>query len=1044
MPGRPRSSDASGRAPTRGPAGSSHQTFPAGDARTYRANREEVDVDVRVRLLGGFEVVVDGVPVPADVWRRRGAAGLVKLLALAPRQRLHREQVIEALWPGEDPVTAGPRLHKAAHFARRGLGRADAVVLDGEVVHLFPDADVVVDATAFEARAVEALARGDPAEAALVAADVTGPLLPDDPYEVWADDVRERLRTLHLDLLRTAEAWADLAAAEPTDEQAHVRLAPLALEDDDPVTALRHLDRHERAARLVGLSPGPAALAVRRRTTAALHADAATDVDAPDLVGRGGEVQRVERLLTDVRLGHGQALFVSGRAGIGTSAILVHLERRAVARGFRVGTAVATRHEGAWPYASVLEAVTDLTRRHPEVLAELDPAVRAELDRATSGRDQDWEGGSSHQRLYVAVVQVLRRAAGDHGAVLVVDDVDEADASTLHLLHHLVRAAAGSPVLVVLGHRRDASEGLRRVRASLLSHDQATTLDLRPLDDDAARELVRRWVTDDAVVAALVAAGGGVPLELVERARAAARGESDPRTVLLGPDDDVLALLRRVAVLGTDVDVELATHMADEPEDRVWDLLDEAVARGLLTRSGAAVRFAHGSVRDLLLDQPPRALRDAHRRAAAALVARGDAAARVAHHLLAAGDRAEAAPWALTAASTDASLGAYQAALEMLDRVADVVRGADRGQLLTLRARLLHETGHPDALDAHRQALAEVDDPVVVRRLRTHLGNTAALRGDLATAQVALDGLAPDGRDARDDVELLIALGHLHLASGRQADAEADVEQARAIVAVRSVPAATDFNLITLEGLLAHHRGEWFDRLHVELLRGVERPGLAIGVFDSHVCVSEYLLYGPTPVAEVVELATSLATNARNAGSPRAEAFAVALRGEAALLSGDLGGAEADLSAAVALHRDIGAVAGEAHALERLAEVRLAEGDRTEARQLLDRALPLARWSPIPGCLLPRIYGTQVVAADDWWAARTRRGGRGRDGHGRRLPVLLDHVPPAGGAGARRRRRRRGRARAPGCGGALGPGVAQPRVGRGPAGGPRPSRGCGG
>lgn len=806
-------------------------------------------------------------------------------------------------------MTAGPRLHKAAHFARRGLGRADAVVLDGEVVHLFPDADVVVDATAFEARAVEALARGDPAEAALVAADVTGPLLPDDPYEVWADDVRERLRTLHLDLLRTAEAWADLAAAEPTDEQAHVRLALLALEDDDPVTALRHLDRHERAARLVGLSPGPAALAVRRRTTAALHADAATDVDAPDLVGRGGEVQRVERLLTDVRLGHGQALFVSGRAGIGTSAILVHLERRAVARGFRVGTAVATRHEGAWPYASVLEAVTDLTRRHPEVLAELDPAVRAELDRATSGRDQDWEGGSSHQRLYVAVVQVLRRAAGDHGAVLVVDDVDEADASTLHLLHHLVRAAAGSPVLVVLGHRRDASEGLRRVRASLLSHDQATTLDLRPLDDDAARELVRRWVTDDAVVAALVAAGGGVPLELVERARAAARGESDPRTVLLGPDDDVLALLRRVAVLGTDVDVELATHMADEPEDRVWDLLDEAVARGLLTRSGAAVRFAHGSVRDLLLDQPPRALRDAHRRAAAALVARGDAAARVAHHLLAAGDRAEAASWALTAASTDASLGAYQAALEMLDRVADVVRGADRGRLLTLRARLLHETGHPDALDAHRQALAEVDDPVVVRRLRTHLGNTAALRGDLATAQVALDGLAPDGRDARDDVELL---------------------------------------------------------------RGVERPGLAIGVFDSHVCVSEYLLYGPTPVAEVVELATSLATNARNAGSPRAEAFAVALRGEAALLSGDLGGAEADLSAAVSLHRDIGAVAGEAHALERLAEVRLAEGDRTEARQLLDRALPLARWSPIPGCLLPRIYGTQVVAADDWWAARAR------------------------------------------------------------------------
>ncbi|HEU5441188.1 MAG TPA: hypothetical protein VFU88_18020 [Ktedonobacterales bacterium] len=33
-----------------------------------------------------------------DAWRRRRARTLVKLLALAPRRRQHREQVVDALW----------------------------------------------------------------------------------------------------------------------------------------------------------------------------------------------------------------------------------------------------------------------------------------------------------------------------------------------------------------------------------------------------------------------------------------------------------------------------------------------------------------------------------------------------------------------------------------------------------------------------------------------------------------------------------------------------------------------------------------------------------------------------------------------------------------------------------------------------------------------------------------------------------------------------------------------------------------------------------
>src|SRR5438876_1002565 len=85
--------------------------------------------DIHVTLLGRFAVTVGGVPVAEASWNRRHAAAVVKVLALTPGRRLHREQVIDRVWPEETIAGAVPKLHKAAHFARRALGVPDAVVL---------------------------------------------------------------------------------------------------------------------------------------------------------------------------------------------------------------------------------------------------------------------------------------------------------------------------------------------------------------------------------------------------------------------------------------------------------------------------------------------------------------------------------------------------------------------------------------------------------------------------------------------------------------------------------------------------------------------------------------------------------------------------------------------------------------------------------------------------------------------------------------------------------------------------------------------------
>jgi hypothetical protein len=177
-------------------------------------------------------------------------------------------------------------------------------------------------------------------------------------------------------------------------------------------------------------------------------------------------------------------------------------------------------------------------------------------------------------------------------------------------------------------------------------------------------------------------------------------------------------------------------------------------------------------------------------------------------------------------------------------------------------------------------------------------------------------------------------------------------------------------DLVALQGLLAHTRGDWFDRLRVELQHTRQSPEIALAIFDGYLCPAEYMLYGPTPYDDVIELAHGLRETARRAGALRAVAFASALAGEAALLAGDLDTATTELQDAIDLHHDIEAPSGEAHSMQRLAEVHLARGDRHGAMQLLQRALPLARWSPVSLHLLQRIFGTMIVAAPDPGSAR--------------------------------------------------------------------------
>ena len=199
--------------------------------------------DCAVRLFGGFRVEVDGRAVAADAWRHRRGADLVKLLALAPQHRLHRDQVMERLWPDLEPKAAGANLRKAVHYARRALGGKESIRTEGELVALWPEGRLEVDADHAEAQTAE--------------------LLPEDPYTDWIEPHRQRARTRRLEHLRATGHWGEVLAIDPTDEQACRALMRQELDQGNRQAAVRQFQRLRDVLRVdLAIPPEPATVAL--------------------------------------------------------------------------------------------------------------------------------------------------------------------------------------------------------------------------------------------------------------------------------------------------------------------------------------------------------------------------------------------------------------------------------------------------------------------------------------------------------------------------------------------------------------------------------------------------------------------------------------------------------------------------------------------------------------------------------------------------------------------------------------------------------------
>ena len=812
---------------------------------------------VEVRLLGGFEVTVDGRSVGSGAYAQRRAADLVKLLALARDHRMARDEVVEALWPHLDADAGLANLHKAASYARKALGGKDAIVLRQGLVELAPAAEVVTDVERFET--------GDDAA-------YGGELLPDDRYETWAVEARERLRDRSLDVLRRAGRWGEVLEQDPTDEEARRALMRARAGTGDVAGAAEQFRRLRDELARLGLRPSQETLDLRSELLRGPPVHAPRLLDGP-LLGRDAEVVAATDILGGAG-GLGGTLFVLGDPGIGKTLLVEAILASAEDRGRHTLRGQAHDEVGGTPYGPLLEALEPLMLERPDLTAGLDERMRGVLALLAPAAGGPAAERATRQEVMSAVSALLVAAARERGVVLALEDLHAADDATLLVVHYLARVARREPLVVIAAARHGEAGGtLARVRSGLVERRAASEVVLGPLGDASVAERAAGRPLGARALGAITTAAAGNPFFAEElAANVAATGDVELPAHVAEVLDARLArlpapgraLLPVLAVLDDGFGPEEVAEVAGVEGADAAAALEDAAARGVLARTAGRYRFRHPLLRDAARARlEPERLRAAHADAARALAERAAAPEQVARHLLEAGRGAEAVPLLRDAARVGADKGAYADARTLVERALEHAGSDDHAELLELLGDLRHATGDRRAPAAYARALGLVTDDVAPRlRVKAAAAHIAVGAVEAATAELAL---VPEAA-FDDDQVALFTRGMVAWHAGDMTQARRDADRA-AEVAARS--GGLTERVADLQAMVAHADGTWEEFAAWQLGDTWHVPAVAGHVFDAYLCVTEYVLHAGDPYDRLADFARRLRTQARDAGARR-------------------------------------------------------------------------------------------------------------------------------------------------------------------------------
>jgi DNA-binding SARP family transcriptional activator len=668
---------------------------------------------------------------------------LLKLLAAHRGHVVAMDDIVEVLWGDEAPAKAEANV--ATLVSRlRGVVGADAVVGGRTGYRLGVGPGVRLDIDEAEELVDEAERRlaADQSAIALTAATratqllAAGRAIEDEPGAEWAMHVGREVERLlrrgrvvaweahaavgdHRGALAAAQAAVD---ADGLDEEAHRAVIRAYYRLGEQGEALRAYERvRATLVEELGADPGPetAALfeAVLRGDDVAdePRSDSAPPRGEPDFVGRDPELQELLGLWSHAIRGNSSCVLVTGEAGIGKTRLAAEFAAAVRATGATVLRARCYEAERSLYLQPVIEVVREATSTvAPEVvrravgdragsLSTLVPELSATLGAVASGSAAS---EIERRRTFEAVAQLLGGLARAGPLLVVLDDLQEAGASTVELLHFALRWDARAPLMVVATIREHEADYAQEQLAPL-----ATTIELAGLSDEAIKTLADKAGLADRA-AAITSLTRGHTLFVIESMRSLADGP-DPgddvrqlaipqslRDAVTGRAHrcgaDVEELLRAAVAIGSAFDVTLVAELLGVSGEEVVARAEPARRAGILVEAGGGYEFSNDLIRDVLYDTTPRPLRVVrHRRLAALLADQPEAAAG---HAAAAGDTRLAVTQWLAAAERAVRAFANREAEQLLSLALDAGEQLDDEHIVAevrlLRGRARLSLGH--------------------------------------------------------------------------------------------------------------------------------------------------------------------------------------------------------------------------------------------------------------------------------------------------------------------------------------------------------------
>jgi DNA-binding SARP family transcriptional activator len=493
------------------------------------------------------------------------------------------------------------------------------------------------------------------------------------------------------------------------------------------------------------------------------------------LSGRGPQLESLLHTFGETDDGVHRVVLVSGEPGIGKTCLVADAARHAHQAGATVLFGRCDEGMGVpfQPFVEALQQVlqsglgADSLGRHAGDLVHLVPQIASTFPDLPPPLQADPE--TERYRLFESVVSWLVSMSSESNVVLVLDDLQWAEKSTLLLLRHLVRSA--EPMrLLVLGTYRDTdldrAHPLAEILVDLRRESCVERVALAGLDLGGVSEMLA--VAGGEHVAARADQLGqltwsetaGNPFFVQEML--ASLGESGLLTRsdgAPGADLDISdlavpegvreivgrrlsrlsepanALLALASVVGAVIDFDVLVAVSGMSEDDVLDALDEASAAALLRETSAGTyEFNHALVRSTLYDELSVARRGRrHRQVAEALEAKGekDAAALFYHFRRAGSADPRAVDYAVAAGEEAIERLAFDQAVVLFAQALETAEDVDAGP--ARRCELLVRLG-----DAERMA--------GVSAYRETLLRAAQLAEDIGEADLLAEAVLANNR----------------------------------------------------------------------------------------------------------------------------------------------------------------------------------------------------------------------------------------------------------------------------------------------------------